>query len=319
VGYRSAGTIEGLLQGDDYFFLEMNTRVQVEHCVTEMVTGIDIVREQIKVAAGEELGFKQEDIEIRGHAIECRINAEDASKNFAPAPGKIGSYKEPSGPGVRVDSGAEEGYEVLPLYDPMIAKLIVWDVDREASTRRMIRALHEYEIGGLKTLIPFHLALLDTDQWRAGETCRDLVENKEWLKQLAYDKPPAKAEEEEPKVERSYAVEVSGKRFDVKVIGAALGGNGAAPAGGAGAKAPKRRERSKAAGAPGELVSPIQGTVLKVEVEKGAAVEEGALICVIEAMKMENEITAPASGTVEELNVAVGGAVSTGDTIAVIK
>ena len=119
---------------------------------------------------------------LRGHAIECRINAEDASKKFAPAPGRIGSYREPSGPFVRVDSGAEEGYEVLPLYDPMIAKLIVWDVDREASTRRMLRALGEYEIGGLKTLIPFHQALLATDQWRRGETCRDLVEDKEWLK-----------------------------------------------------------------------------------------------------------------------------------------
>jgi acetyl-CoA/propionyl-CoA carboxylase biotin carboxyl carrier protein len=326
VGYRSAGTIEGLLQGDEYFFLEMNTRVQVEHCVTEMVTGIDIVREQIRVAAGEPLPFKQEDIEIRGHAIECRINAEDASKNFAPAPGKIGSYREPSGPGVRVDSGAEEGYEVLPLYDPMIAKLIVWDVDRQASTRRMIRALHEYEIGGLKTLIPFHLALLDTEQWRNGETCRDLVENRDWLKQLAYEKPPEPAEEadEGEKVERSYAVEVSGKRFDVKVIGAALSANGAGAAAGtasAGRKPPQRRERSKGGGggAPGELVSPIQGTVLKVEVEKGAAVEEGALICVIEAMKMENEITAPATGTVEELNVSPGGSVSTGDTIAVIR
>jgi acetyl-CoA/propionyl-CoA/long-chain acyl-CoA carboxylase, biotin carboxylase, biotin carboxyl carrier protein len=323
VGYRSAGTIEGLLQGDEYFFLEMNTRVQVEHCVTELVTGIDIVREQVKIAAGEELAFKQEDIEIRGHAIECRINAEDASKNFAPAPGKIGSYIEPSGPGVRVDSGAEEGYEVLPLYDPMIAKLIVWDVDREASTRRMIRALHEYKIEGLKTLVPFHIALLDTDQWRNGETCRDLMESKEWLKQLAFDKPPAPAdeEEEEAKVERTYAVEVSGKRFDVKVIGAGFAPNGAAPAAGAAtAKAPKRRERSKSSGgAPGELISPIQGTVLKVEVEKGAEVEEGALVAVIEAMKMENEITAPASGTVEELNVSVGGAVSTGDVIAVIK
>jgi acetyl-CoA/propionyl-CoA carboxylase biotin carboxyl carrier protein len=326
VGYRSAGTIEGLLQGDEYFFLEMNTRVQVEHCVTEAVTGVDIVREQIRVAAGEPLPFKQEDIEIRGHAIECRINAEDASKNFAPAPGKIGSYREPSGPGVRVDSGAEEGYEVLPLYDPMIAKLIVWDVDRQASTRRMIRALHEYEIGGLKTLIPFHLALLDTEQWRNGETCRDLVENRDWLKQLAYEKPPEPAEEEDEgeKVERSYAVEVSGKRFDVKVIGAALSANGAGAAAGtasAGRKPPQRRERSKGGGggAPGELVSPIQGTVLKVEVEKGAAVEEGALICVIEAMKMENEITAPATGTVEELNVSPGGSVSTGDTIAVIR
>ena len=322
VGYRSAGTIEGLLQGDEYFFLEMNTRVQVEHCVTEMVTGIDIVREQVKIAAGEELSFKQEDVEIRGHAIECRINAEDASKNFAPAPGKIGSYIEPSGPGVRVDSGAEEGYEVLPLYDPMIAKLIVWDVDRAASTRRMIRALHEYKVEGIKTLIPFHITLLDTDQWRNGETCHDLMDDKEWLKQIPYEAPAPAADEEEQKVEREYAVEVSGKRFDVKVIGAALGGapNGAAPAA-AGAKAPKRRERSKSAGggAPGELISPIQGTVLKVEVEKGAQVEEGALIAVIEAMKMENEITAPASGTVEELNISVGGSVATGDTIAVIK
>jgi acetyl-CoA/propionyl-CoA carboxylase, biotin carboxylase, biotin carboxyl carrier protein len=320
VGYRSAGTVEGLLQGDEYFFLEMNTRVQVEHCVTEMVTGIDIVREQIRVAAGEPLPFKQEDIVIRGHAIECRINAEDASKNFAPAPGRIGSYREPSGPGVRVDSGAEEGYEVLPLYDPMIAKLIVWDVDRFASTRRMIRALHEYEIGGLKTLIPFHIALLATDQWRNGETCRDLVEDKQWLKQLALEPTPAPSDEDEPKVERTYAVEVSGKRFDVKVIGAGFTPNGASAGPAATNAAPKRRERSKSSGgAPGELISPIQGTVLKVEVAKGDKVEEGALIAVIEAMKMENEITAPTSGTVEELNVSPGGAISTGDTIAVIK
>src|SRR5204863_1109781 len=152
VGYRSAGTVEGLLQGDEYFFLEMNTRVQVEHCVTEMVTGIDIVREQIRVAAGEPLPFKQEDIVIRGHAIECRINAEDASKNFAPAPGKVGSYREPAGPGVRVDSGLEAGGEVTPMYDPMVAKLIVWDVDRKQATQRMLRALEEYQIEGLKTL-----------------------------------------------------------------------------------------------------------------------------------------------------------------------
>jgi acetyl-CoA/propionyl-CoA carboxylase biotin carboxyl carrier protein len=323
VGYRSAGTIEGLLQDGEYFFLEMNTRVQVEHCVTEMVTGIDIVREQIKIAAGEELAFGQDDVEIRGHAIECRINAEDASKKFAPAPGKIGSYREPSGPGVRVDSGAEEGYEVLPLYDPMIAKLIVWDVDRESSTRRMLRALDEYEIGGLKTLIPFHKALMDTDQWRNGETCRDLVEDKDWLKQLAFDPPPAadSDDEEEPKVARDYAVEVSGKRFEVKVIGAALPNGAGAAAPGAAKKAPKRRERGGAGGggAPGAIVSPIQGTVLKVAVEKGATVEEGALICVVEAMKMENEITAPSAGTVEELNVSEGGAIATGDTIAVVK
>jgi acetyl-CoA/propionyl-CoA carboxylase, biotin carboxylase, biotin carboxyl carrier protein len=320
VGYRSAGTIEGLLQDDEYFFLEMNTRVQVEHCVTEMVTGIDIVREQIKIAAGEPLAYGQDEVVVRGHAIECRINAEDASKNFAPAPGRVGSYREPAGPFVRVDSGAEEGYEVLPLYDPMIAKLIVWDVDREASTKRMIRALGEYEIGGLKTLIPFHQALLATEQWRNGETCRDLVEDRDWLKQLAFPAPEKPAEEGEPeKVSRDYAVEVSGRRFDVTVIGEALTPNGAGPAAGM-KKAPRREKKSGGGGgAPGELVSPIQGTVLRVAVEQGAQVDEGALICVIEAMKMENEITAPSAGTVEELGVAEGGSIATGDTIAVIK
>ena len=317
VNYRSAGTIEGLLQDGEYFFLEMNTRVQVEHCVTEMVTGIDIVREQVKIAAGEELAFGQDDVQIRGHAIECRINAEDASKKFAPAPGRIGSYREPSGPGVRVDSGAEEGYDVLPLYDPMIAKLIVWDVDREASTKRMIRALGEYEIGGLKTLIPFHQALLATEQWANGETCRDLIEDKEWLKQLAFPAPEKPSAEDEPeKVSREYAVEVSGRRFDVTVIGEAGGANGAGPV----KQAPRRERKSGGrGGAPGELVSPIQGTVLKVAVEKGAQVDEGALICVIEAMKMENEITSPSAGTVEELGVSEGGSVATGDRIAVIK
>src|SRR5688500_3072797 len=219
VGYRSAGTVEGLLQDGEYFFLEMNTRVQVEHCVTELVTGIDIVREQVKIAAGEPLAYAQEDVVLRGHAIECRINAEDAARNFAPAPGTVGSYREPAGPFVRVDSGAEEGYEVLPLYDPMIAKLIVWDVDREASTRRMLRALGEFEIGGLKTLIPFHKALLATEQWVRGETCRDLVEDRDWLKQLAFPAAPKKDEEpEDEKIERDYAVEVSGRKFEVKVI-----------------------------------------------------------------------------------------------------
>jgi acetyl-CoA/propionyl-CoA carboxylase, biotin carboxylase, biotin carboxyl carrier protein len=322
VGYRSAGTVEGLLQDGEYFFLEMNTRVQVEHCVTEMVTGIDIVREQVKIAAGEPLAYAQEDVVLRGHAIECRINAEDAAKNFAPAPGTVGSYREPAGPFVRVDSGAEEGYEVLPLYDPMIAKLIVWDVDREASTRRMLRALGEFEIGGLKTLIPFHQALLATEQWARGETCRDLVEDREWLKQLAFPATPKKDAEEpdELKVERDYAVEVSGRKFEVKVIGAPFGPNGAVPAAAA-RKAPRRERRSGSGGggAPGALISPIQGTVLKVAVEPGAAVEEGALVCVIEAMKMENEITAPSAGTVEELGVSEGGSVATGDTIAVIK
>src|SRR5882724_8381053 len=219
VDYVGAGTIEGLLQDGEYFFLEMNTRVQVEHCVTEMTTGIDIVKEGIRAAAGEKLSIAQDDVELRGHAIECRINAEDASKNFAPAPGKIGDYSEPAGPGVRVDSGVGPGGEVTPMYDPMVAKLIVWDVDREQATRRMLRALGEYEIEGLKTLIPFHRALLATEQWAKGETCRDLLEDKKWLKTLAFEKtPPPVDGGTEEKVEQTYSVEVSGKRFDVRVV-----------------------------------------------------------------------------------------------------
>src|ERR1700727_2284517 len=222
VSYTGAGTIEGLLQEGEYFFLEMNTRVQVEHCVTEMVTGIDIVKEGILVAAGAPLSVTQDDVQLRGHAIECRINAEDASKNFAPAPGAIGDYREPSGPGTRVDSGVGPGSEITPMYDPMVAKLIVWDADREQATRRMLRALGEYEITELKTLIPFHRAILQTRQWADAETCRDLIEDRAWLKQLAFEPAaPAEADDDGETVEQTYTVEVSGKRFDVKVIGTA--------------------------------------------------------------------------------------------------
>ena len=327
VDYTGAGTVEGLLQEGEYFFLEMNTRVQVEHPVTELVTGIDIVKEGIRVAAGESLSISQEQVELRGHAIECRINAEDASKNFAPAPGRIGSYREPAGPGVRVDSGVEAGSEISPMYDPMVAKLIVWDVDREQATARMLRALGEYEIEDLKTLIPFHQAILATDQWRNAETARDLISDRKWLKSLAFPKaePAEAAEEEGDTVEQSYTVEVSGKRFDVRVIGpplAAGAANGATPAAApAGRKSPRRSARaSGSAGGGGSdtLSSPIQGTVLKVVVEQGAQVEEGALVAVVEAMKMENEITAHKAGKVSELPIAVGASVATGDTLAVI-
>jgi acetyl-CoA/propionyl-CoA carboxylase biotin carboxyl carrier protein len=330
VNYTGAGTIEGLLQEGEYFFLEMNTRVQVEHCVTEMVTGIDIVKEGIRVAAGERLSVRQEDVALRGHAIECRINAEDASKNFAPAPGSIGAYREPAGPGVRVDSGVEAGSEISPMYDPMVAKLIVWDVDREQATVRMLRALGEYEIGALKTLLPFHQALLRTRQWHDAETCRDLIEDRAWLKELAFPKAEKSgAEAEEPvQLEQSYTVEVSGRRFDVKVIGAPVAAgalNGAAPSieePPSRRRAPRRSERSGGSGGGGgggdTLSSPLQGTVLKVAVEQGAQVEEGALVAVIEAMKMENEITAHKAGVVSELPIAVGASVATGDTLAVI-
>jgi acetyl-CoA/propionyl-CoA carboxylase biotin carboxyl carrier protein len=336
VDYVGAGTIEGLFSvgeggGEpEYFFLEMNTRVQVEHCVTEMTTGVDIVKEGIKAAAGEPLSYAQADIELRGHAIECRINAEDASKNFAPAPGKIGVYREPSGPGVRVDSGVREGGEVSPMYDPMVAKLIVWDADREQATKRMLRALGEYEIGELKTLIPFHQALLATEQWAKGETCKDLLEDRQWLKTLAFPAPEPPSDEEEPqKLEQTYEVEVSGKRFDVRVVGPPFaggggGGGGGAAMNGSGAaaarKAPRRGERkSSSGGGPDTLPSPLQGNMWKVLVKQGDVVAEGQLLCIIEAMKMENEITAHKAGTIVELPISEGAPIQAGAPIATIK
>jgi acetyl-CoA/propionyl-CoA carboxylase, biotin carboxylase, biotin carboxyl carrier protein len=327
VGYRSAGTVEGLQVGEDYFFLEMNTRVQVEHCVTEMVTGFDIVREQVRIAAGEKLSIAQEDVELRGHAIECRINAEAAHKNFAPAPGRITAYREPAGPGVRVDSGVEPGSEVTPMYDPMFAKLIVWDLDREKATARMLRALDEYEIEGITTLVPFHKALLATKQWAKGETCRDLTEDKEWLKSLAPETAPAPSsdgdESTDSKAERNYQVEVGGKLFDVKVIGeavAAAAGTGGGPA----LRRPPKRERSGGAGggataSGNDLVSPLQGNVFKVPVEEGQDVKTGDLVCVIEAMKMENEITAHKDGKVTKLVAKEGLPVNSGDLLATIE
>jgi acetyl-CoA/propionyl-CoA carboxylase biotin carboxyl carrier protein len=325
VDYVGAGTIEGLLQDGEYYFLEMNTRVQVEHCVTEMTTGIDIVKEGIRAAAGEPLSYRQQDVVLRGHAIECRINAEDASKNFAPAPGRIGAYREPTGPGVRVDSGVGAGGEVSPMYDPMVAKLIVWDTSREQATRRMLRALHEFEIEGLRTLIPFHKALLGTDQWAGGETCRDLLEDRGWLKMLAFEKPPKQTDGEgdaPEKIEQAYTVEVSGRRFDVKVLGPpfAAGANGTVPAGGG--RAPKRSPRKSSSGGGGGedvLPSPLQGNMWKVLVKQGDTVQEGQLLCIIEAMKMENEITAHKAGTVVELPIAEGAPIAAGAPIATIK
>ena len=322
VGYRGAGTIEGMQVGDEYFFLEMNTRVQVEHCVTEMVSGVDIVREQILAAAGEPLSIAQEDVELRGWSIECRINAEAAHKKFAPAPGPIGaSYREPSGPGVRVDSGVEAGSEVTPMYDPMVAKLIVWDVDREKATRRMLRALSEYDSGGLTTLIPFHEKILATEQWAKGETCRDLMEDAEWLKSTAPADatPPQPSEEGAEIVARDYKVEVSGKLFDVKVIGEAVAGT--APAAAGGRKPPKRERKAGSGGGSSseKLTAPLQGSVFKVVVQEGASVEEGDLVCVIEAMKMENEITAHRAGKVTSLAIKEGDSVNSGDLLATIE
>ena len=325
VDYRGAGTVEGLLAASEregtsgeYFFLEMNTRVQVEHCVTEMTTGIDIVKEGIRVAAGEALSVAQSAVVLRGHAIECRINAEDASKRFAPAPGTIGAYSEPAGPGVRVDSGVRAGSVVSPMYDPMVAKLVVWDADREQATARMLRALDEFRIEGLTTLIGFHRALLATEQWARGETCRDLIEDRAWLQSLA-EPPPASEDPGEQSVEHAYAVEVSGRRFDVRVIGppAAAGAQAAGAAKPARA-VPKQRARA-ARGGSDALLSPMQGNVWKVLVSQGQEVAEGDVVAIIEAMKMENEITAHKAGVIAELGVAKGDSVRSGDMLAVIR
>ena len=274
VDYRGAGTIEGLLQDGEYFFLEMNTRVQVEHCVTEATTGIDIVREQIRIAAGEPLSITQDEVVLRGHAIECRINAEDAAKNFAPAPGTVTRYREPSGPGVRVDSGVLAGSEITPLYDPMVAKLIVWDTDRESATRRMARALEEFEVDGVRTLIPFHKAIMASEQWATAETCRDLIEDRAWLKTLAFDQQP-KPEEASPS--RSSGPTWSRSRASASTSRSTATRSprpaaAAAPSGNAAAR-PKRERRASSGGAGGggdQLASPLQGNVFKVLVEQGA-------------------------------------------------
>ena len=312
-GYRSAGTIEGLLTpAGDYYFMEMNTRIQVEHTVTEEVTGIDLVREQVRVAAGEPLSVRQEDVRLRGHAIECRINAEDVASGFLPAPGRLTTYREPAGPGVRVDSGVVEGTEITGLYDPMIAKLIVHGVDREHARMRMLRALDEFEIGGPPTLLGFHRALLSHPCFIAGETCHGVVESEELAiraQELTREASQAIASADGRLRPRTSAVEVGGRRFNVTLLEpeppwAELG----------------RRRRERAAHGPSgagseAVVSPMQGTVLKVEVAEGEQVEAGRVLCVVEAMKMENEIVAHRSGTVAALSVSPGDAVASGQVI----
>jgi acetyl-CoA/propionyl-CoA carboxylase biotin carboxyl carrier protein len=315
--YRSAGTIEGLLAPDgEYFFLEMNTRIQVEHTVTEAVTGIDLVREQVLIAAGEPLSLRQEDVVLRGHAIECRINAEDPSKGFLPQPGWITSYREPSGPGVRVDSGVEVGSEVTTLYDPLIAKLIVHDADRDRARRRMLRALAEFEIGGVKTLLGFHQALLAHDCFASGATCSGVVESEELAEraeQFFHRKTEtvAVAPDGSPSTGAT-VVEVDGRRVEVTL---------SRPEPPYRALARRRRERGASAaddGAANAVVSPMQGTVLEVRVGEGEGVDEGAVICIVEAMKMENEIVAHRAGTVSGLAVKAGDGVASGQTICVI-
>jgi acetyl-CoA/propionyl-CoA carboxylase biotin carboxyl carrier protein len=325
VSYTSAGTLEYLVSGEEFFFLEMNTRIQVEHTVTEVVTGLDLVREQVRVAAGEPLSISQAQVAPRGHAIECRINAEDASQRFLPSPARITGYREPSGPGVRVDSGVRAGSTIPEIYDPMVAKLIVWDVDRESARRRMIRALDEYVVEGPATLIPFHRWLLERDEFIAGGTCHALLAR---LAEEPTPIPPPQergpelpadpAPEVEPTVERRFTAEVDGRRLEVVLTHPMRAG-----ADGAAAVRRPRQDRSRsgaAAGASGNaLVTPMQGTVLRVLVEAGQAVSAGDVVAIVEAMKMENEVAAHRDGTITELRATEGGSVAAGDVLAVIE
>ena len=318
VGYRSAGTVEGLLdRAGNYYFLEMNTRIQVEHTVTEMVTGIDLVREQILIAAGEPISFRQEDVRFAGHAIECRINAEDPSNGFLPSPGTITAYREPAGPGVRVDSGVAAGSDIQALYDPMIAKLIVWDTDRESARKRMLRALDEFVIEGVSTLVGFHMALLDHACFVEGATCHGVVESEliaERARKLTTrpDTAVGRAGRDGRALERVVLAEVDGRRFEVTLL---------EPEPLHAELARRRRERGagNASGAGSEaIVSPMQGTVLAVEVADGDEVRAGQVVCVVEAMKMENEIIAHRAGVVGALSVAPGKPVKTGQVVCVV-
>jgi acetyl-CoA/propionyl-CoA carboxylase biotin carboxyl carrier protein len=316
-GYRSAGTIEGLLTPEgDYFFMEMNTRIQVEHTVTEEATGLDLIREQVLIAAGEPLSLRQEDVVLRGHSIECRINAEDPSSGFLPSPGRITSYREPSGPGVRVDSGVAAGSEISGLYDPMIAKLIVHDTNRETARRRMLRALSEFEIGGVKSLLGFHQALLTHPCFIDGETCHGLVESEELAQraeQFSHQATTVASASDGSLSEMKTVAEVDGRRVQVKVLVPEPPYRDLA----------RRRRKRAAGGANGAgsntVVSPMQGTVLSVKVADGDVVEVGQVICIVEAMKMENEVTAHRSGRVTEIAVVAGRPVTTGQAICVIE
>jgi acetyl-CoA/propionyl-CoA carboxylase biotin carboxyl carrier protein len=324
-GYENAGTVEMLYQDGEFWFLEMNTRLQVEHCVTEEVTGFDLVAEQIRVASGEPLSFTQETVPRRGHSIECRINAEDPAKNFLPSPGTITRLRFPAGPGVRWDGGYHEGDTISQFYDNLVGKLVVWAPDRDRAIDRMIRALQEFEIEGVRTTIPAHVALLQTTDFR------DLAHSTKWVENEVDQShfataatPSATATGDDsgapPLVERTVPVEVDGRRFTVKVwlpetIAVAPSRAGT----------PRARPKPSAAaaagggGSDGTIAAPMQGTIVKILVEPGATVEVGQAVVVLEAMKMENHINAEKAGTVKEVRVKPGDAVGTGDILAVIE
>ena len=332
-GYVNAGTVEFLYQDGDFYFLEMNTRLQVEHPVTELVTGLDLVAEQIRVASGEPLSFTQDDIVRRGHAIEVRINAEDPGEGrFLPSPGHIAKLRVPQGYGVRWDGGYESGDEVSQYYDNLVGKLICWGADRRVAIARTIRALEELEITGIATTVPADLAILRHPDFVAGEHSTKWVEERLDLSTVAAGPvgagggvdtagDDAEGADPEPKVRRDVDVEVNGRRFGVTVW-VPESQVGAAVAVGAAGKAAPRPRRAAAGGGgagSGDVIVPMQGTIVKVLVSEGDEVELGQTVCVLEAMKMENNIAAGKAGTVTEVKVAAGQSVGSGDVVVVIE
>ena len=327
VGYYGAGTVEFIFQDGEFFFLEMNTRLQVEHPVSEMITDIDLVEWQIRVAAGEELPMTQAEVDAsrRGHAIEIRINAEDVAEGkFLPSPGPITKLLAPDGFGVRFDSGYHSGDEISQYYDNLVGKLVVWGRDRDVAIARTIRALDELVVEGVATTIPADLAILKHPDFQA------VTHSTKWVEEVLdltgvggkaeSSAPESDGDDTEPKVKRSTTVEVNGKRFDVNMwvpeTPAVAVAAGAAP------KKSKRGGGSGGGGgaiASGSVEAPMQGTIVKVLVDVGQAVEVGAGIVVLEAMKMENQINAEKAGTVKEIKVAAGDTVGGGDILAVIE
>jgi acetyl-CoA/propionyl-CoA carboxylase biotin carboxyl carrier protein len=326
-GYVGAGTCEFLVAKDGTIsFLEVNTRLQVEHCVSEEVTGIDLVREMFRIAAGEELGY--DDPEVRGHSIEFRINAEDGGANFMPAPGTLTEWHPPQGPGIRVDGGYEKGETIPGSFDSLIAKLIVTGRDRTQAIERSRRALAEFQVDGMPTVIPFHQAVLEDPAYvgasnPSGEG--EFTVYTTWIETdfdnqiQPYD--GAAGEAEETGERQKVVVEVGGKRLEV-VIPAGLGGLGGSAAGGAGSKGKPKRAAGKRAGAAASgdaVASPMQGTVVKIAVEEGQEIAEGDVVIVIEAMKMEQPLKAHKSGTVTGLRAEVGATIGNGEVVCELK
>jgi acetyl-CoA/propionyl-CoA carboxylase biotin carboxyl carrier protein len=310
VAYDNVGTVEFLVHGgessDEFYFLEMNTRVQVEHPVTEEVTGIDIVKTGIRIAAGEPLDISQADVSWRGHAIEVRLNAEDASNDFAPSPGVVTAYQEPGGPGVRVDSSLRGPGIVAESYDPLFAKLIVTGADREEALARLRRALAEFRVEGISTTLPFFRAILDDEAFISGDYTTGFIAARMESLQI---QPSTIGEtgQASGKGVREVEVEVNGKLFRVKVYGEEEVSGGP----------PRRRrgETRRASASGGEIRAPMQGTIVKVLVQEGQEVTADEPVCILEAMKMESEVRSQKVGTVSEIRVQAGQTVRSGDTL----